>query len=152
MASLESDILDNLKTKLEELPWQKSVEFEKIKLLNTDFRDHELPAIQFYDNGKEVRHDQRRVEINWNIVIEIVMKRTSSDAVDQGVLLDRIEDVELKIGANVQLDLGGAPASQGTMIHVKYLSAFTDLHSVEPFFMGIMNFQANYFKPYTAEC
>ena len=152
MASMESDILDNLKTRLDELAWQNSVEFEKIKLHSTDFRDHELPAIQFYDDAKQVRHDQGRILVNWNIVIEIVMKSTSSDVVDQGVLLDRIEDVERKIGENVQLDLGSATSSQGTMVHVKYLGASTDLGTLDPLFLGILNFQAEYYKPYTGEC
>ena len=40
----------------------------------------------------------------------------------------------------------------GNVVHVKYLNAITDLHTVDPFFMSLMNFSVNYFKPYTGEC
>ena len=152
MASLESSILAALQTILEELPWQKSVEYEKIKLLSVDFREHELPGIQFYDSGRQISHVQGRIEVDWNITIEILMKRTSTDIVDQGVLLDRTEEIERKIGENVTLRLDTNDASIGNVVHVKYLNAITDLHTVDPFFISLMNFSVNYFKPYTGEC
>ena len=92
MASLENSILAALQGILQELTWQKSVEYEKIKLLSTDFREHELPGIQFYDSGRSIAHVQGRIEVDWNITIEILMKRTSTDVVDQGILLDRTEE------------------------------------------------------------
>lgn len=152
MASLENSILAALQGILQELTWQKSVEYEKIKLLNTDFREHELPGIQFYDSGRSIAHVQGRIEVDWNITIEILMKRTSTDVVDQGILLDRTEEVERKIGANVTLGLDTNDSSIGNVVHVKYLNAITDLHTVEPFFISLMNFSVNYFKPYTGEC
>jgi len=152
MASLENLILAALQEKLQELTWPKVVEYEKIKLLSTDFREHEMPAIQFYDNGRSFAHVQRRIEVEWNITIEVLMKRTSSDVVDQGVLLDRTEEIERKIGANMTLGLDTNDAMIGNVVHVKYLSAITDLHTVEPFFISLMNFSVNYFKPYTGEC
>ena len=152
MASLENQILAALQDKLEELSWPKVVEYEKIKLLETDFREHELPAIQFFDNGRAFQHIQGRIEVEWNISIEIVMKRTSADVVDQGILLDRSEEVERKIGSNVTLGLNINNPPVGNVVHVKYLSAITDLHTVEPFFISILNFSVNYFKPFTGEC
>lgn len=153
MASMESDILTNLKTRLEELTWQNTVEIENIKLLSTDFRDHETPAIQIYDGGKNIeQHQQQRVQIRWQITIETVMKQKTNDPVTQTVLLDRVEEIERKIGANVQLDLGSASSSQGEMIHVRYLNAITDLHALAPFYIAVMNFEVIYLKPYTGEC
>ena len=152
MASLENLILVAMQEKLQELTWPKVVEYEKIKLLSTDFREHELPAIQFYDNGRSFQHVQRRIEVEWNITVEILMKRTSSDAVDQGVLLDRSEEVERKIGSNLTLGLDTNTAMIGNVVHVKYINAITDLHTVEPFFISLLNFSVNYFKPYSGAC
>ena len=153
MASMESDILANLKTRLEELTWQKVVEIENIKLLSTDFRDHETPAIQIYDGGRSIpRHLQGRIENRWAITIETVMKNKVDDSVSQVVLLDRMEEIERKIGENVQLDLGAAPSSQGEMVHVRYINALTDLHTLAPFYIGVLNFEVIYYKPYTGEC
>lgn len=153
MASMESLILTNLKTRLDELTWVNSVEFEKIKLISTDFREHELPAIQFYDSGKTViKHEHQRVSLEWQVTIELVMKTMADDVVNQGVLLDRIEEIERKIGANVQLDLGTVGSSVGQMVHVKYLNAITDLHTLPPFFSAVMNFSVAYYKPFTGVC
>jgi hypothetical protein len=152
MASLESMIMSSLQSKLQELSWPKVVEYEKIKLLSSDFRASELPAIQFYDSGRGFKHSQGRIEVEWGITIEIVMKRTSSDAVDQGLLLDRSEEVERKIGENVELGLASNAPIIGNVVHVKYLNAITDLHTVDPYFISLLNFSVNYFKPYTGIC
>ena len=152
MASMESDIFTNLKTRLEELTFLNLVEFENIRLQTTDFREHELPAIQMYDNGQSVRHEQGRVVKLWDIVLEMIMKSTSTDVVTQGTVLDRKHDVERKIGAYVQLDLGSAPASQGTMSHIKYVSAITDLHLLQPLFLVTFNYQVEMRTPFVNEC
>lgn len=152
MASIEALIMANMKSKLEELTWQNLVEYEKIRLLSTDFRDHELPAIQFFDSGRTFQHLKGRVEVEWQITIEVVMKKQADDLVDQSVLLDRMEEIERKIGSNVQLDLGTLASSVGSMVHVKYLNAITDLHTLSPFYSGVLNFSANYYKPYVNEC
>jgi hypothetical protein len=152
MASMESDIFTNLKTRLEELSFLNLVEFERIRLQASDFRDHELPGIQMYDNGQDIRHEQGRVVKLWNIVLEMVMKSTSTDVVNQGTVLDRKELVERKIGSNVQLDLGSSPASQGTMSHIKYVSAITDLHLLQPLFLVTFNYQIEFRSPFVDEC
>ena len=152
MASMESDIFTNLKTRLEELTFLNLVEFENIRQQITDFRDHELTAIQFYDNGQNVRHEQGRVVKLWDIVLEMILKSTAEDPVTQGTVLDRKHDVERKIGAYVQLDLGSAPASQGTMSHIKYVSAVTDLHFLRPYYLVNFNYQVEIRTPFVGEC
>lgn len=152
MPSLESQIMAALQAQLKSLTWAKVVEYEKIKLLQTDFRANELPAIQFYDSGRTFRHLQGRIEATWAITIELVMKRTISDRVDQGILLDRSEAIERAIGDNVELGLNQATPTVGNVVHVKYLNAISDLHTLEPFFISLLNFSVLYYKPYTGTC
>jgi hypothetical protein len=152
MASMESDIMTNLRTRLLELTWQNTVEIENIRLLSTDWRDHETPAIQIYDSGQLSESEQRRVKIGWTLTIELVMKNKVDDPVDQLILLDRMDEVLRKIGANVQLDLGSASPSQGEMIHIRYVNGITDLHTLAPFYIAVMNFEVIYLKPYTGIC
>jgi len=149
---MESDIFSNLKTRLTELAWPAYIEYENIRLLTSDFLPHEIPAIQFFDAGQLAIHVQSRVQVTWGIDVEIMMKQTVADVVNQSVLFERANDVLLKIGANVQMDLGSSPASQGTMIHIKYLGMTTDIHTLRPFYLATLNFQAQFLKPYTAEC
>jgi hypothetical protein len=143
--AIESDILSALKTTLEGLSWVKTVEYERIRLNFSDFGGHEVPAIQLIDGGQVHLHQNRRLETTWTILIEVVMKSTSFDLVDQGVLLDRRAEVEQLIGANVDLDVPG-------MIHMRYVGNVTDIHMVDPYFYSQLTFEAVFHKDYTGAC
>jgi len=152
MASIESQIFTALKTLLETLSWPKYVEFEKIRQKLGDFRPHEIPAIQFYDASQTLTQLQGRSDTLWTIVIEIVMKKTSTDLVNQGLLLDRMDTVHKKIGENSQLGLTALPATEGSMISVLPLNYSTDLHMEDPFYTANMTYQCSYYKPYSDTC
>ena len=80
------------------------------------------------------------------------MKSSTTDIVTQTTVLDRKHLVERKIGEFVQMGLGSAPASQGTMQHIKYVSAITDLHLLKPLFLVTFNLQAQFLTPFVDEC
>jgi len=153
MNSLETDILANLKTRLAELAWVVTVDSDINRALITDYRDNEMPVIQIADAGKtKTQHQQRRIQYAWNIDISVAMKHKVDDTVTQSILLNRIDDIERKIGAYVQLDLEAADGTQGEMIHVSYLGALTDPRTLRPYYIAVLTFQAIYLKPYTGEC
>jgi len=152
MASIESQIFTSLKTILESLSWAKYVEYEKIRPRLTEFHSHELPAIQFYDATQSLVQLQGRSDVTWVIVVEIVMKRSSSDPVDQALLLDRMDEIHKKIGENPQLGLTSLPASEGSMKSILPLTYATDLHMEDPFYTANMSFQVTYLKPYSDLC
>jgi hypothetical protein len=153
MASMESDIFTNLKTYLETIPWVAHVETENPRLLISEWPDDKQPVIQFYDAGRIIEHANRRILNRLTIEIQIGMKvKVDDSTVSQLILFDRMEDVERKIADNVQLGLGSASSSQGEMVHVKYLNAITDLHSLGPYYIAVMNFEVDYYKPYTGTC
>ena len=152
MASIESQIFTALKGILETLSWPKYVEFERIRQKLGDFMPHEIPAIQFYDASQSLTQLQGRSDTIWTIVVEIIMKKSTTDLVDQGLLLDRIDEVHRKIGENPQLGLTSLPASEGTMQSILPVTYATDLHMEDPFFTANLTYNVSYFKPYSDIC
>jgi len=152
MASIESQIFTALKGILETLSWPKYVEFERIYQKLGDFKQHELPGIQFYDASQSLTQLQGRSDTIWTIVIEIVMKKSTSDLVNQGLLLDRIDEVHKKIGENPQLGLTSLPATEGSMTSVLPVTYATDLHMEDPFYTANLTYNVSYLKPYSDTC
>jgi hypothetical protein len=152
MASIESQIQTELRTILLTLPWPKYVEFERIRIKLTDFREHELPAIQFYDLGKTYTRLQGRSDVVWSILVEIIMKKSTTDLVNQGLLQDRMNDVHNKVGEFPQLGLTTLPVTEGTMTAIVPFGESTDLHMEDPFYTGGITFNASYLKPYSDTC
>ena len=150
--SMQRLIFEKMKTKFEELTWVNTVDYEKIRLFESDFHEHELPLIQMYDLRERSRHVQGRVSVEWSIAVEVVMQSTETDTVNQGILLDRKFETKEKIGDNVRLDLGTEPATTGRFIHVAYRGSLTDLHLIPPMFMARLDFEALYEEPYTGVC
>lgn len=152
MASIESQIFASMKTILEELSWPKYVEYERIRQKLGDFRPHEIPAIQIYDGSATYARLQGRSDMTWFLIVEVVMKKTQDDLVDQGLLFDRLNEVETKIGENPQLGLTSLPATEGTMVSIVPIARATDLHMEDVFYTGNLSFQAEYLKPYSDIC
>jgi len=144
---MQKEILSALQTRLETLTWIKTVSYKKMRLHLADFQEHELPAVQFFDEGEAYTHEQARLKTEWNITLELVMKSTVAGVVDQEELMDKKEEIERCIGAQVQLGLNNTG-----IIHMRYLSSITDLHSFEPFYVARLTFQAIFYKNYTREC
>ncbi|MFQ5452257.1 MAG: hypothetical protein ACE5DQ_01715 [Candidatus Paceibacterota bacterium] len=144
--AIQNTILTNLKTQLETLAWPNLVSFDKIRISANDFRDHEIPVIQFYPTAFNHIHNQGRLLTEMAIVVEIILKQDASGVVSVGDLLDKMQDVEQKVGEDVRLGI------TSSMIGVKYLGAETDLHMIEPFYIGALTFVAEFYKPYTGSC
>lgn len=147
MASMEKQIFESLASRLTSLAWVKTVNYELIRLNLADFQEHELPAIQFYDEGQFNQHVQTRVETFWDITVELIMKQTVAGVVNQVELFEKKFEVEKQIGHQVQLNLPNTG-----MIHVHYPNAVTDLHTFEPYYVARMTFRVQFLKEYTAPC
>ena len=152
MASIENQILSGLQTILLTLSWPKQVEFEFIKTSVTDFREHELPAIQFYFPTMAYAPLQGRSDTDGTIIVEIIMRKSSTDLVNQGLLLDRLDEVLQKVGANPQLGLTSLPATEGSFKRIDPFAGSTALHIEDPFYTGSLTFIADYFRPFSGIC
>lgn len=143
--SVEREIFEALETKLQELSWAKTVDYEKIRVTPTDIQDDELPRIQIYDNTMIVAHERTQLRKTWSIVVELILKTTRAEEVNQGVLLDRKVEIERKVGESPNLGVAG-------MIHMAYVRADTDLHSIQPYYLARLEFSAIFRTPYSGDC
>ncbi len=142
--SRRADIFDALKTQLTTaLTWAKVVDWEKIRILSSDFAEHELPCVQFYHVRTDYEHQQGRVQARMSLNIEVCLKSSYNQGeVDQKDLFDKMDDIILAIGNKANLGVPG-------VIHLRYVSDETVTHTIAPFYIGILNFEAIYLTTYT---
>lgn len=140
-ACMERAICEALKTQLETITWVKKVEYENIHVILSDVKDHELPLLQFYDNGADIKHERGRLDTGWNLAVELILKSTEAGTVAQGDLLDKKNDIELCIGSNVDLKIPG-------ILHFIYQRWVTDTHSSKPFFIARLEFKVQFYKTF----
>ena len=149
--SIETRIFEALKDRLEGLKWLKSVEFDNIKLFSTDWQEHEVPAVQFYDAGQSNIHQRGVLEVDWSITLELIMKPKVTGRIDQRDLLDKKYAIERRLGTKLQLGIQGLQGI-GSMVHITYPSAITDIHILDPFHVAIMSFVIKFRKPFSSDC
>jgi hypothetical protein len=149
--SIQRQIFENIKAKLEELPWPNLVEYENIRLMVADFNSHEFPAVQIYDNGETATNLQALNEVVLNFSVEIVLTRTPGELVNQGLLFDRKLEVKRKIGEDPTLGIVGSP-SIGSFKNVQYVGGVTDFHTLNPHYLARLDFQALFNEPFVRDC
>jgi hypothetical protein len=141
--SKRRDIFDAIKTQLTgALPWAKIVDWEKIRLMSSDFGEHEVPCVQFYALPTEYRPQQGRNQASMLLSVEVVIKSSVEGVVDQRDMFDRMEDVILAFGKNPNLGVAG-------VIHARLIKDFIDPHTIHPHFIGILTFEVVYMTTYT---
>lgn len=140
---VRADLFEALATRLAAISGIKTVEWNRIRISESDFADHELPAIQFYAGMTSYTHQQGQVQAATQIAIEVILR--DGDGGGQADLLDLMETVEQAIGSDPTFGISN-------MIHMAYLSDEVDLHSIDPFRIGRLTFEALYRKPYVRLC
>jgi hypothetical protein len=144
--SIDKDIMLHIENRLNTLSWVKLVNWKKLRLTQSDFLEHEVPLIQFYDAGQMIQHEAARLKVEWNISIELVLKSTSTEEIDVEDLLDRRQEVEQCLGAqSTHLGIQG-------LQHLRYTGNEPDYLSISPFFITRMDFVALYYKSYVRDC
>jgi hypothetical protein len=144
-ASFERQVFDNLKSIMATgLPWQKYVEFERIKHAISDFNDTELPAVQFWFDEEPFMMQKQRghAQADLRIIIELVLKSTAKTPLTQGDLLDYLRDIRELLGENLQLDI------QGQMFQVTPVRAVRDLVTQLPYMVGQLQINVQGQVPY----
>lgn len=127
--------------------YETDVYFDKIRLTASDFQDSELPAAQLIDLGETPFHEMRRVKKQWNILIEIILGPESSDNTppSQEKLWDLMERTERAIWAVPNLGIPG-------VIHMIMVGTSTDLHMMDPFYVGRIELMVEYYQPLVDVC
>jgi len=144
MTSQRSLILAAMKTQLTaNITWAKIIDWEKIRILTADFPEHELPCIQFYHVRTDYEPQQGRVQARMSINVEVCIKSSyNGGKVDQKTLFDYMDDILRAVGVKPNLGIAG-------VIHTKLMSDETDAHSLQPHYIGILNFEVLYLTTFT---
>lgn len=142
---MEEDIADKIVEILEAIPGLNYVSFDKIILATSDFKDHEIPAVQVWDVAQTIQHERGRILVNWSLSIEIIMKSLTSGLVNQQDLWKLRRDVQLALWANPNLGIPG-------VVHLIYTGNITDLHSIEPYYIARLDFDVQYYDNLTGSC
>lgn len=123
----------------------KTVTFDKVKLLASDFGETEIPAIQLIDVSQTGSHEQSRVKYVWLIALELVMKQTTDRSCDQRSLWNLEYQVKRKLWASPNLGIPG-------VFHIQFVNAETDLHLLEPFYFARIFFEVHFYESLVRDC
>ena len=141
MPSIKRQIADKIVQRIQtNVPALKIVTFDRVRLLGSDFRDHELPAAQLYDVGQRNTLDKARRLVEWRIALEVVIKGLETGGVDQRDLWDLEEQLDDVLTTQPKLGIA-------EVIHLIYDGSITDLHLLEPHYMVRMDLMVLYHKP-----
>lgn len=148
--SVKRDILNALVTRLQtQCTWATEVVWERIRLHSSDFDDHEVPIIQVYSGRRSAKHQKPRTENAWTIFVEVVCKQTQAGVVDLRTLMDHMESVEQAVGGYAIAGGGDANLAVPQMMHMALIGDDVGLAVIDPYYYGVLEFQALYFNRYT---
>jgi hypothetical protein len=142
--SMKTLIAEAIMGRLETVAGVKYKNFDIVKLLASDFQDHELPAIQLIDLNESVEHEQRRAKKTWSIALEVVLKPNEFGTKSQKDLWDLCYLIERTLWQFPNLAVPG-------VIHLRYLGSQTDLHLLAPFYFARLDFDVLYYQPLVDE-
>jgi hypothetical protein len=147
MASRKTEICQALVTILGTLADIKTINYQTIKLLASDFSEYELPVVQLIDLAEESQHEKGRALKTWNLSLEIVIGPITSTSYvpTQTDLWDIMEKIEQKIWADPKLGLN-------YVVQALLLGSQTDLHILSPLYTARIDFQILYYQPLVTNC
>lgn len=143
--AIETDIMNAIVARVQTVPEIVTVNSDRIILATSDFRDHELPAVQIWDVAQSIQHQRGRILVNWAMSLEIVMKSLESGAVDQSTLWTLRRDIQLALWNEPNLNI---PA----VVHMIYTGNVTDLHLIEPYYIARIDFDVQFYDDLTGSC
>lgn len=143
--SVRSKIADALMARLALVTELKYRAFDVVRLQASDFADYEIPAVQIIDLAELNTHEMKRGKKDWNLVIEVIVGPTESEAVSQQALWNLMQLIEETVWAVPNLGLT-------EVIHCKLLTTSTDLHLMAPFYLGRIEMSVMYYQPLVGTC
>jgi hypothetical protein len=143
--SIESTIADKIVQVVQTVTEVKTVVYDRVLLASSDFRDHELPAVQLWDVAQTIEHQRGRILVNWSMSLELIMQSDTSGAVTQKSLWELRRKIQLALWSNPNL---GIPR----VVHLIYTGNITDLHTVEDHYISRLDFDVQYYDDLTGTC
>lgn len=149
MASIRSQIADAMVTRIATLSptFIKTVSFDTVRLLATDFQEIELPAVQLIDLGEVSEPEQLRAKKTWQISIEIVIGPSAAMNYEpiQKDLWDLMERVENVLGPKPNFEIP-------QVLHGLLLGSSTDLHLIKPLYTARIDYSVIYYQHVGGDC
>lgn len=143
--SMKSRVAQRIVEILQDVRDVKTVSFDKVKVLASDFDDTSLPAIQLIDVSQTGIHEQGRVKYAWLVALELVMKQSVDRTVNQQDLWNLEYQVKRKLWKNPNLKIPG-------VIDIKFVNAETDLHLLEPYYFARIFFEVTFYEAIVRDC
>lgn len=144
--SLEETIADKIVSILDtDVPELNTVNFGKVLLAIDDFKEHEVPAVQLFDQFQRIDHQRGYEQVTWTIQLELIMKSLFTGAVDQKSLWALRHKIQIALWDKPNLEIP-------QVLHLKYNNNITDLHLLEPFYIARMEFEVLFRRPLTGSC
>jgi len=143
--SIEADIMNAIVARIQTVPEVVTVNSDRIVLATSDFRDHELPAVQIWDIAQSIQHERTRILVDWSMSIEIVMKSLETGAVDQSTLWNMRRNIQLALWDKPNLEIPG-------VVHMLYTGNVTDLHLIEPYYVARIDLDVRFYDHLTGMC
>lgn len=148
-SATKRQIMTALAARISALNLFATVETNKIRIMASDFGDHELPGCQLIGIAEEPQHHHNRILRSWVIHIEIVMKSTENGVVTQYDLWDMQQAVESQLGGQAQLkDVTSGLPIPG-FLDINYRGSVNDLHMEEPYYTARMEVLCRFYTDYT---
>lgn len=145
---LQSQIADALQTKLSTVSDFNYVAFDKVRLKYDEFRSHEFPAVQCYGTTETCFHISGRVQVEWDISVEILLRSSSQGIVDQRDLWNLKDEVLKTIFDDPQLGL------TKFMQELRWAGGFTDINfaNTSNIISHTINLKAIYYTQLIGTC
>lgn len=138
-------IAEKLEAILTSVPGIMTYEFDRVRLLSSDFTDLAIPAVQLIDLAESITHEQARAKKTWSIRLELVLKEDENRVVSQKDLWNFGYKIERAIWKNPNFGIPG-------VLQAIYINNTTDLHSVMPYYLLKMDFDVLYYEDLVREC
>jgi len=127
------------------IPVIKYTAFDKVRLLSSDFKDFEIPAIQLIDIGMSSVHEASRAKKSWQIALELLLKGSEDWTVSQSDLWNLENEVLRKLWATPNLGIRG-------VIQMNFIGSQTDLHLLEPYYFARLDFEVLFYEDLVRAC
>lgn len=147
MPSIRSQIADAFLARVALVMDIKTSSFDRVRLLDGDFAEWELPAVQLIDGEELNVHEMLRGRKTWPITVELVIGPIAATGYEptQKKLWDLIEAIENSVMSEPKLGLA-------KVLHVKLLGSNTDQGLLHPFYTARINFTVDYYQNLVGEC
>ena len=124
----------------------KYATYKTVRITADDFNEIETPAVQLIDLVLTEEPEKSRTKNTWRIALELIMKPTQYQQIDQSDLWSTCYSIKRAVGAVPGLGIPG-------LIHILPVQRVTSLPDlVPPYYVAKLEFDILFYESYVREC